>query len=340
MATDNTMTTEDLLDIVLITYNRARQFQITLEMLFAADSPVKNCHFTIIDNKSTDETPTIADQCARAHPNVEHIVNNFNVGGNANIAKALEMYGSKPYHWIICDDDVYDWSGWPDVEEAMLRGEKLICVGDRHLQKEGPRRSDIAECLQQMTFLPSIIYGPGVITNTAMRNAYDCTFALFPHLAPVVMHINHGGGIYVAKKGIVLPGLYGNDASLTRGDIKSEVFSRSRTSFLAVGFAILTGELHDRKTAKRAFKALVFGSQIGRFGFFAQTFLYLHGREGSSNFNAIWLQSSFLMRCILLPLHIVQNTFLYHLIVNKYTYSMGKSLMDRLNGRALKKLHS
>ena len=200
------MTTEQLLDIVLITFNRAPQFEKTLEMLFAPDSPVRNCDLTILDNKSTDETPQIAERYAGLHPNVKHLVNNFNVGGNANIAKALEIYGAKPYHWVICDDDIYNWESWPEVEEAMQRGEKLICVGDRHLAKSGPKRSDPAECLQQMTFLPSIIYGPGIITDTAMRNAYDCTFALFPHLAPVVMHLNHGGSLYVIKQGIVLPG--------------------------------------------------------------------------------------------------------------------------------------
>ncbi len=334
------MATEQLLDIVLITYNRAPQFEKTLEMVLAPESPVKNCSLTILDNKSTDETPQIAERYASSHPNVKHLVNNFNVGGNANIAKALEMYGATPYHWVICDDDVYNWDGWPEVEEAMRRGEKLICIGDRHLAKSGPKRNDPAECLQQMTFLPSIIYGPGAITDTVMRNVYDCTFALFPHLAPVVTHLNHGGKIFVAKQGIVLPGCYGNDTSLTRGDDKSEVFSRSRTTFLAVGFAILTGELRDRRLSKRAFKALVFGSQIGRLGFYGQTFLYLHGRAGSANFHAIWLQSTFLMRCILFPLHMIQNSFLYPLLVNKYTYNAGKRLMDRINRRALDKLHA
>ena len=115
-------TTRDILDITLITFNRAPQFEKTLEMLFAPDSPVRNCDLTILDNKSTDETPQIAERYAGLYSNVKHHINNFNVGGNANIAKALEMYGPKPYHWVICDDDVYNWEGWPEVEEAMQRG--------------------------------------------------------------------------------------------------------------------------------------------------------------------------------------------------------------------------
>lgn len=334
------MITEKLLSIVLITYNRAEQFAKTLEMLFTPNSPVRNCPLTILDNKSTDKTHLIAERFAKEHSNIRYIVNNFNVGGNANIAKALEMYGSTPYHWILCDDDVYCWNGWSEVEEAMLRGEKLICVGDRHLPKSGSKRNNTTECLQQMTFLPSIIYGPGVITNTALRNAYDCTYALFPHLAPVIMHLNHGGKIFVINKGIVQPGFYDTDVSLTRGDIKSEVFSNSRTTFLAVGFAILTREIKDCKLSKRAFKALVFGPQIGCFGFFGQTFLYLRGRAGSANFHAIWMQSSFLMRCILFPLRIIQNSFLFPILTSKTTYNAGKQIMDKLNRRAFKKLHS
>ena len=333
------MKTSEILDITIITFNRAEYLQKTLNAVLAEDSPVCNCRITILDNKSTDSTSDVISQFAKTHANITHITNNFNVGGNANIAKALEMYGATPYHWILCDDDVYCWDGWTEVEEAMLRGEKLICVGDRHLPKNGPKRTDPAECLQQMTFLPSIIYGPGVITNTAIRNAYDNTYALFPHLAPVIMHLNHGGKIFVIQHGVVQPGFYGNDVSLTRGDVKSEVFSRSRTMFLAVGFAILTAELNDKKLSKRSFKALVFGSQIGKFGFYAQTFLYLNGRAGASNFHSIWLQSTFSMRCLLFPLHVIQNSFLYQLLTSKTVYNIGKRIMDSLTKRALKKLH-
>ena len=62
------MTTEQLLEIVLITFNRAPQFEKTLEMLFAPDSPVRNCDATILDNKSTDETPQSASDSPVATP--------------------------------------------------------------------------------------------------------------------------------------------------------------------------------------------------------------------------------------------------------------------------------
>lgn len=332
------MATEDLLSIVLITYNRAQQFKNTIEMLLASDSPVKNCHFTILNNRSTDETPEIADRCANTHRNVSHIINNFNVGGNANIAKAMERYGGTPYHWILCDDDKYDWRGWPDVEEAMRRGEKLICVGDRYLPSEEEGRSDPALQLQQMTFLPSIIYGPGTITDTVMRNAYESTFALFQHLAPVVAHLNHGGTIYVAKRGIVRPGEYGNDISYTRGCAKEEVFARSRTMTLSVGFANLTLNLKDRRLSKRAFRSLVFGPQMGLLGFLGEIFFRLRGINGASAFRDVMNQSPLWAKFILVPLRFIQNSPLYHVLTSKWLYTKARQLTDWINARARKRL--
>ena len=332
------MTTENLLSIVLITYNRAQQFKNTIEMLLAPDSPVKNCRFTILNNRSTDETPEIADRCANTHRNVSHIINNFNVGGNANIAKAMERYGGTPYHWILCDDDKYDWRGWPDVEEAMRRGEKLICVGDRYLPSEAKGRSDPALQLQQMTFLPSIIYGPGTITDTVMRNAYESTFALFQHLAPVVAHLNRGGTIYVAKRGIVRPGEYGNDISYTRGSAKEEVFARSRTMTLAVGFANLTLNLKDRRLSKRAFRALVFGPQMGVLGFFGEIFFRLRGVDGASAFRDVMNQTPLWTKFILVPLRLIQNSPLYHILTSKWLYTKARQVTDWINARARKRL--
>ena len=327
----------DILDITLITYNRAPYLKKTLAAILADESPVRNCELEILDNHSTDETAhVIATSCAK-HPNVKHVVNRFNVGGNANIARALERY-VKPYHWILCDDDKYDWTGWPDVVAAMDAGEKIICVGDRYLAPTGPKRQDVAELLQQMTFLPSIIYGPGTITSTVLRNAYDNTFALFPHLAPIVAHINHGGAIHVIDHGIVQPGMYGNDGSYTRGDTPTEVFLKSRTMTMAAGFANLTANLNDRRLSKRAFNALVLGPQMGLLGFLGQQFFHLRGRAGAASFKDIWHQSSLLLKMLLLPLRLLQNSPLYYLLSSQWLYKKAQQWADKINGRSHKAL--
>ena len=220
----------------------------------------------------------------------------------------------------------------------MRRGEKLICVGDRYLPSEAKGRSDPALQLQQMTFLPSIIYGPGTITDTVMRNAYESTFALFQHLAPVVAHLNRGGTIYVAKRGIVRPGEYGNDISYTRGSAKEEVFARSRTMTLAVGFANLTLNLKDRRLSKRAFRALVFGPQMGALGFFGEIFFRLRGVDGASAFRDIMNQSPLWAKFILVPLRLIQNSPLYHILTSKWLYTKARQVTDWINARARKRL--
>ena len=119
------MNTKDRLQIILPTYNRAPQLKRTLEQLLADDSPVKDFDITILDNRSTDGTSNVIKNAQSLHPNIKHIRHRHNVGGNANIAKALEM-GEKKYLWVICDDDLYDWTGWSNVEELIDNGEKLM----------------------------------------------------------------------------------------------------------------------------------------------------------------------------------------------------------------------
>ena len=325
------------IDITLVTYNRAEYLRNTLSSLLSAESPVRNYAISILDNRSTDATSDVINEFRRTHPNVTHVVNRFNVGGNANIAKAMEHYGATPYHWILCDDDTYDWRGWPDVEEAMQRGEKLICVGDRYLPSDAKGRSDPALQLQQMTFLPSIIYGPGTITDTVMRNAYESTFALFQHLAPVVAHLNQGGTIYVAKRGIVRPGEYGSDISYTRGYAQDEIFVSSRTMKLDVGFANITLNLKDRRLSKRAFRALVFGPQMGALGFFGEIFLRLRGIDGASAFRDVMIQSPLWAKLILVPLRLIQNSPLYHILTSKWLYTKTRQVTDWINARARKR---
>ena len=328
---------KNTLAIVLITYNRAEHLERTLRAILAPDSPVRDCDVTVLNNRSTDETAAVVDRFAAAHANVRQVVHNFNVGGNANIAKALERCAT-PYHWVLCDDDVYDWEGWDAVAAAMARGEKLLCVGDRHLPKTEPARSDPAQLLQQMTFLPSIVYGPGVVTDVALRNAYDNTYALFPHLAPVILHLNAGGKIWVAPRPLVRPGEFGTDISYTRGYRRDDIFPDSRTMTLSAGFAHILDGLADRRLAKAAFRALTFGSQMGRLGFYGEVFARLRGRAGAANFAAILRQSSWGMRVVLRVLRLVQSTPLYDLLMSESFYRAVRRVTDARNAKARAKL--
>ena len=51
------MTLSDVLEIILITYNRERFLKRTFEQIFDNEkSPIKNLEVTILDNNSTDGT--------------------------------------------------------------------------------------------------------------------------------------------------------------------------------------------------------------------------------------------------------------------------------------------
>lgn len=324
------MKTKDILDVTLITYNRATCLKNTLESVFCENSPIRDCEITILNNKSTDGTQDIINDFAGRFPNLQYIINNFNVGGNANIAKAIERY-SKPYHWVICDDDRYDWSGWNDIELAMERGEKIICVSDLNLPKDEPARSDPAQLIQQMTFLPSIIYGPNTISDDVMRNVYDNTFALFPHLAPVITFVNSGGKIYAAKKAVVIQGDFGRELSsnMQLPAPNPNVFFKGDSMTLCAGFANLTANIADRALSKRTFKALAFGPAVGPLTFYGEIFIRLRGWRGASLFTDVWNQSTFGMKCILWPLHIIQNTILYRLFTNRSLYAFLRRIAAR-----------
>ena len=51
----------NLLDIFIITYNRANKLNKTLEQVLSQNSPIKDFEITIIDNNSTDHTKEIVE---------------------------------------------------------------------------------------------------------------------------------------------------------------------------------------------------------------------------------------------------------------------------------------
>ena len=110
---------ENKLGIVLITYNRKNFLEETFNQIFADNSPIKNFDITVLNNNSTDGTSELINDYCKKFPNLKHVINKINIGGNANIAKAFAEYSNKDYIWVICDNDTYDWSAWQEVENAI-----------------------------------------------------------------------------------------------------------------------------------------------------------------------------------------------------------------------------
>jgi len=322
------------LEIVLITYNRKRFLERTLLQLFEPDSPVKDLDITVLDNNSTDGTDALVCSIREKHANLKYVKNHYNIGGNGNIAKAMET-GRRPYLWVLCDDDAYDWSCWSSVERAIESNELVISLcGSPHnlLYKD-----DLAYKICLSTYLPSIIFNTQIFTDTTMRNVFDNIFCLFPHLVPVVTHVNHGGQIHMIEGTVVVDCEHAQDTSYARGTKPEDLFQRSRTMSFAVGFCNILANLKDRRIAQRCFEILISGDFVSRIGYvrlFGESFLYFGGRKNDMQMTDLIMQAPWRIRLVLKILCLFKNLGLQSALMNSWLYRRFRSFADRENSVA------
>lgn len=187
----------ELLDIFIITYNRATKLEATFEQLFSNNSPIRNLEITVIDNNSTDNTAFIVQKYQKKYQNLKYIKNKYNIGGNANIMKAFYM-AEKKYVWILADNDYYNWESWNEVESGIIDEKDAIMVSTYELPTE-----NIAQFFIQTTFLPGVIYKTELIDNDVMGNMAFNIPNMFPHLAVSSKLINEKKEVLIVKKAII-----------------------------------------------------------------------------------------------------------------------------------------
>lgn len=195
------MPIKDKLQIILITYNRLKYLKNTLENLLDSQSPIKDFDLTILDNKSNDGSSELIKEYVKRHPNIKHIINNRNIGGNGNIAHAITI-ADKEYVWIICDDDKYDFSNWDKVEKAIMEKHDVIIVDNEYIKYP----DEIADIIFQLSFLPSGIYKTEKIDNNVIRNVYDNISNWFPHLPLAINIANTSKDFYILDNPVVKNG--------------------------------------------------------------------------------------------------------------------------------------
>lgn len=112
------------LEPVLITYNRSADLQHTLNAFIEAG--FSNIKLHVLDNASTDDTKSVIVAAQEHWPNLIYHRNQYNIGGNANILRAVEISSSE-YSWIIGDDDAWHLE---DISElsAVLRDGKADII--------------------------------------------------------------------------------------------------------------------------------------------------------------------------------------------------------------------
>jgi glycosyltransferase involved in cell wall biosynthesis len=105
-----------LVEPVLITYNRSVSLSETLNAFFAAGWGDNIFH--VLDNASTDGTMDVVRSFQECWPNLRYHRNAWNIGGNANIMRAVEISQSE-YHWVIGDDDAWFFAGADELQNVL-----------------------------------------------------------------------------------------------------------------------------------------------------------------------------------------------------------------------------
>lgn len=188
------------LDIFLITYNRKKFLQETLNKCFEPTSPLLKYSFTILDNHSNDGTKELCEDFAKKYSNITYIQNKRNLGLAGNICKAMEL-ANKEYYWIICDNDKIDYTSWPEIEKAMQEKYDLIMASiDYNCDLVTDKRSF---ALAESTFLPGCIYKTSYLTDDVMAYALADIYTVLPHVCVACNIVNHNGRIYIPKTSII-----------------------------------------------------------------------------------------------------------------------------------------
>lgn len=201
---------KELLEVVIITYNRADFLANTLNCL--KESPFSSCRITVLNNCSTDDTINVCSRAASDLANFTLISNRVNIGGNPNYLKAIELSSSN-YTWILCDDDYLDFSDCDDVVKAIESEVfDLIEVGAPE-KGTWPRgcTTTVSRMLAQgldyhsrMTFFPAYIFRTELFDSACFCWGYANIHNLYPQFAFLNKSVNENFNIYLAREKIII----------------------------------------------------------------------------------------------------------------------------------------
>ncbi|HNW73838.1 MAG TPA: glycosyltransferase [Bacteroidales bacterium] len=196
------------LEIIIITFNRSIYLRKTLNQLFS--SPFADCKITVLNNCSTDNTILTVNEFSSVFSRLKLVTNKINIGGNANIIRAIELSESV-YTWVLCDDDNFDFSFCDDIIEAIeLEKYDLIHVGAHEESWDfGGVYSKIKELVRNgypffkyCSFVPCNLFRTELF-NKSIIQAYDNVYNWYPHMPFLIDYYNNNGFLYISKRRIV-----------------------------------------------------------------------------------------------------------------------------------------
>lgn len=190
------MWTSDKLQPIIITYNRAEFLQQTLQAFLKAG--FAQLQFHVLDNASTDNTQEVVTQMQAHWPNLSYHRNKYNIGGNANYLRALEI-GDAEYAWIIGDDDQWTFNGLSELT-AIINNEAVDVLRLGWLVTENSRGKSlnaIEIIKQEPLFFASISMISATILRRALvlkylPQAYANVGDAYPQLVPILAELAVG----------------------------------------------------------------------------------------------------------------------------------------------------
>lgn len=279
------MRIENKLEIVIITYNRSKLLDNTLVQFL--DSPFKDCKITILNNCSTDNTLFVCENYLDKFINIHLITNKVNIGGDANILRAVEIVSSD-YIWIVCDDDDYDFSFCDDIIDCIVNDKVDIINIGAHIEDEwrfGGQLKSVKGFVnagypffKAASFVPNNLFRVSKFVPYIIAG-YKNVINMYPHMPYLLSNYSQDNLLYISRNRIVTAGIGAQDYNSKdwaqgwlntshllkkKSDIKQCFFEQWRTGFLneikscsSMLFAAVEGKLYF-KTVYDAFLLLSF----------------------------------------------------------------------------------
>lgn len=208
------------LEIFIITYNRAAALGETLEYL--AGSNFMHHRITVLDNHSLDNTSVVCADYSKKLPDFNYVVHPINIGAGANFLRAFEI-SNATYTWVLCDDDILDFSHLNDVEQVLKEGEvDLLHVGSHPMKPwvEGGKYDTIKSLYSRgypyfkyASFLPANIFKTNVFQNSYLISGYNNVVNAYPHMPYLLDLYEKDAAIYLSERRLVTARLGGQSYS-------------------------------------------------------------------------------------------------------------------------------
>lgn len=196
------MKTEELLEIIIPTFNRQEVLAETLPAILS--SPVGRCRITVLDNNSSDATSEYIQGLLPSYPNLHYIKNRFNLGLAGNFCKAFTI-PSKKYFWVISDDAQLDFTHWDALEQALREDYQVLLTLNYYQVTRAENTDEKAHIILMLIWMFSGIFKTSLLSDEIMLNALTDIYTVHPQIALILKAIGEGRKIFIPPFPIASP---------------------------------------------------------------------------------------------------------------------------------------